>query len=88
MEYFICPNCGGEVKIKAVACPHCGSDKKTGWSDETDLDGFDFIPNEDDYQDSFNREFGGSEKKDDLKPIIITAIGAVLLLAFIITFIF
>ncbi len=34
-EYFNCPNCGEEVPIKAKSCPGCGSDEKTGWSEDT-----------------------------------------------------
>src|ERR1041384_1119375 len=30
----ICPNCGAEVPRQAKACPECGSDEKTGWSEE------------------------------------------------------
>ena len=33
-DYFICPNCGAEVPLGALACPECGSDEKTGWSEE------------------------------------------------------
>ncbi|MHC4943655.1 MAG: zinc-ribbon domain-containing protein [Planctomycetota bacterium] len=34
-DYFICPNCGAEVPVKALACPKCGSDDSTGWSEDT-----------------------------------------------------
>jgi hypothetical protein len=40
-DYFICPNCGAEVSMKALACPECGSDKDTGWSEDTMYDGID-----------------------------------------------
>ncbi len=40
-DYFICPNCGSEVPIKALSCPECGSDEKTGWSEDTMYDGLD-----------------------------------------------
>lgn len=40
-DYFNCPNCGAEVPIKALACPECGSDEKTGWSEDTMYDGLD-----------------------------------------------
>ncbi len=40
-DYFICPNCGAEVLIKALSCPECGSDEKTGWSEDTMYDGLD-----------------------------------------------
>ncbi len=40
-DYFNCPNCGTEVPIKAKSCPDCGSDEKTGWSEDTMYDGLD-----------------------------------------------
>ncbi len=40
-DFFNCPNCGEEVPIKARACPDCGSDENTGWSDDTMYDGLD-----------------------------------------------
>ncbi|MEQ8762392.1 MAG: hypothetical protein RL885_00595 [Planctomycetota bacterium] len=36
-----CTNCGEIIPAKALACPECGSDAETGWSDETYLDGID-----------------------------------------------
>lgn len=38
-DYFVCPNCGAEVPQKALACPECGSDDQTGWSEDTLYDG-------------------------------------------------
>ena len=40
-DYFVCPNCGAEVSLKASACPECGSDENTGWSEETMYDALD-----------------------------------------------
>ncbi len=40
-DYFVCPNCGAEVSLKALSCPECGSDEKTGWSEDTMYDGLD-----------------------------------------------
>jgi hypothetical protein len=37
-DYFICPVCGTEVPVKALACPECGSDESTGWSEDTMYD--------------------------------------------------
>ena len=31
---FICPFCGAQVPQGALACPECGSDEQTGWSDD------------------------------------------------------
>ena len=38
-DYFVCPNCGAEVPQKALACPECGADDQTGWSEDTLYDG-------------------------------------------------
>ncbi|MGR3309662.1 MAG: zinc-ribbon domain-containing protein [Candidatus Brocadiales bacterium] len=40
-DYFVCPNCGAEVSLKAKACPDCGSDENTGWSEDTMYDALD-----------------------------------------------
>jgi hypothetical protein len=29
----VCPNCGANVPPDAKACPECGSDERTGWSE-------------------------------------------------------
>ncbi len=42
-DYFICPNCDAEVPIKALSCPECGSDEKTGWSEDIMYDGIDLL---------------------------------------------
>ena len=33
-DYFLCPFCGALVPVGAPACPECGSDESTGWSDD------------------------------------------------------
>lgn len=54
----ICPNCGASVPRNAKACPECGADEHTGWSEEARNAGLD-LPDEDfDYQDFVQREFG------------------------------
>ena len=37
-QYFICPHCGAQVPSNATACPECGSDSETGWSDAAAYD--------------------------------------------------
>ena len=32
-KYFTCPNCHADVPLNALACPECGSDRETGWSE-------------------------------------------------------
>jgi len=57
----ICPHCGAEVPVNARACPECGSDESTGWSDEARTDGLN-LPDEDfDYDEFVGREFGEKE---------------------------
>jgi hypothetical protein len=55
----ICPNCGAEVPPRAKACPECGSDEKTGWSDEAHASGLDLPEEQFDHEDFVEREFGG-----------------------------
>ncbi|MGR3318626.1 MAG: zinc-ribbon domain-containing protein [Candidatus Anammoxibacter sp.] len=50
-DYFVCPNCGVELPLKAIVCSECGSDENTGWSDETMYDGLD-LPDIDDSAES------------------------------------
>ena len=35
-DYFHCPHCGAKVRCGAMACPECGSDDETGWSEDWD----------------------------------------------------
>jgi hypothetical protein len=48
-DYFICPNCDTEVPVKSLSCPECGSDKNTGWSENTLYDGLDLSEEESSY---------------------------------------
>lgn len=53
-----CPNCGAEVPAHAQACPACGADEKTGWSEEAHVGGLDLPGESFDYEDFVEREFG------------------------------
>jgi hypothetical protein len=53
-----CPNCGAEVPARAKACPECGADETTGWSDRAHGERLG-IPDEDfDYERFKREEFG------------------------------
>jgi uncharacterized protein CbrC (UPF0167 family) len=52
----ICVYCGEQIDAAARACPHCGSDENTGWSEKTYLDGIDFV-DEDQYEEIREQEF-------------------------------
>ncbi len=49
----------------ATACPECGSDEKTGWSEQARYDTLDLPDEEFDYDDFVKREFG---KEDSAVP--------------------
>ena len=44
----------------AKACPHCGADEKTGWSEEARYDDLDLPDESFDYGEFVKREFGRS----------------------------
>ena len=54
----VCPNCGAAVPARARACPECGADEQTGWSEEARTDGLDLPSEHFDYEDFVEREFG------------------------------
>ena len=63
-DEFNCPNCGAEVPVGALACPECGSDEKTGWSENTIYDGTGIeVPEEFDYAEWQRREAGRSPRQ-------------------------
>ena len=84
--YFLCPNCGESVPRKAKACPHCGSDENTGWSESTYLDGVDLY-GEDDYQETLRREFGITPRGAKRRNILLGFTAAVILILFLLYYI-
>ena len=61
MSPEICPNCGAEIPRNAKACPECGSDEKTGWSEQARYDELDLPDEHFDYNDFVKREFAGAK---------------------------
>ena len=57
----VCPVCGTEVPRNAKACPECGSDEQTGWSEQAETGGLDLPDEHFDYKDFVDREFGGKK---------------------------
>ena len=53
-----CPNCGAELPANASACPECGSDEKTGWSDQAYVGGLNLPDESFDYDEFVEEEFG------------------------------
>ncbi len=72
-QTFLCPACGGEVKKGARACPHCGSDERTGWSDQSYLDGID-LGDDVDYNELREQEFPSAQPhRKKLSWVVIVA---------------
>lgn len=83
----ICPNCGAEVPPKAKACPECGSDEQTGWSEEA-LTGGLGLPDEDFNHDKFvEKEFGTEKSSPSGLPWIWWLIAVLVLAAFVLMFV-
>jgi len=85
MKTFPCPNCGFDVPQKAKACPHCGSDENTGWSDQTYLDNLG-IYTEEDYQHTLIKE-GLVPKPKSKKGKLFTILVIIMLILFIFIYI-
>ncbi len=58
-----CPHCGAEVPPNAKACPECGSDESTGWSDDAARENLGLPDENFDYDDFVKREFSGEQIK-------------------------
>lgn len=76
----ICPVCGEDVPPRALACPECGADERSGWrTDAASYDGVD-LPEEFDYDEFARREFGRRAKPNGISAIWwITAVVLLLL---------
>lgn len=84
-----CPNCGEDVPRKALACPGCGSDYDTGWSEESQYDGVGLPDEEFDYVAFTKREFGHDPRPAGLNTRRwIAALVVFLLATFALIFIF
>jgi hypothetical protein len=66
----VCPNCGEDVPLKALACPECGADWDTGWKTTGYAGGGTADPEDEfDYREAFDKEFGSSAKPEGVKPL-------------------
>jgi hypothetical protein len=75
----ICPVCDTLVPDGAIACPHCGADAETGWSDRARAQNLG-IPDDEPFDaDAFAEEEFGHGRQRRL-PWIWILTGAVLLL--------
>jgi len=58
----ICPNCGAEVPPRSRACPECGADEETGWSETAQSQRLGLPDEEFDYEQFVKEEFGSQNK--------------------------
>lgn len=80
-----CPVCGAEVPSRAKACPECGADDETGWSERARSDALGIPDDSFDYQDFVEREFKGRKPKRKLQPLWFAA-ALILILLFALAF--
>jgi RNA polymerase subunit RPABC4/transcription elongation factor Spt4 len=59
----VCPNCGAIVPRNAKACPGCGADETTGWSDSATASHLDIPEEKFDYDDFVKEEFAPRSPK-------------------------
>ena len=79
-EMVSCPHCGADIRNDAAACPVCGSDERTGWSDDTYMDGLN-LPDPDEYEELRDAEFGGGAARGHgRRPGWLIGVGVVLLI--------
>jgi uncharacterized membrane protein YvbJ len=78
-----CPHCGADLPPRAKACPACGSDEHTGWSEQARYDGLDLPDDGFDHADFVQREFAGEKIKPRGVAWLwwLVAVGLVLLFA-------
>ena len=81
-----CPNCGAELSPNSKACPECGSDESTGWSEGARYDSLDLPDHEFDHDDFVKREFGGTQLKPRGLHWLWWLVAAFLVAAFFILF--
>ena len=78
---FSCPNCGAEVENNAIACPECGSDERTGWSEDTIYDGLD-LPD-----DAFGEDSSSEDSKPRRPDLLLAGIALIVLVLFVLCFV-
>jgi hypothetical protein len=64
-----CPECGALVPRNARACPDCGADDQTGWSDRAQAQRLGISDDPFDYDSFVQEEFGSKDRTvNRIKP--------------------
>ncbi|HEY1174378.1 MAG TPA: zinc ribbon domain-containing protein [Verrucomicrobiae bacterium] len=80
-----CPNCGEDVPRNAKACPECGADESSGWSETAYASNLDLPLSDEefDYEEYKKREFGHATRPNGLAWYWwLTALILLILIAF------
>jgi hypothetical protein len=86
MPPAICPHCGEEIPPRAKACPQCGSDEETGWSEEARSDGLGLPEENFNYDEFVQREFGDKSPKPRGLNWFWWLVALLLLVAFVLVY--
>lgn len=81
-DYYICPECGAEVKVGSPGCPKCNDLDPWEIEDNDVYDGLDLPDDDFNYDDFVEKEFGESIPKRGL-PMVWWVTGVILLIAFL-----
>ncbi|MGC8829469.1 MAG: zinc ribbon domain-containing protein [Verrucomicrobiia bacterium] len=84
----ICPNCGAFVPENALACPECGSDYETGWSERAYSQRLDLPDEEFDYDEFIKEEFEKQEKGQFRKHRALWGLIAIIIVIIILNWYF
>jgi hypothetical protein len=83
----VCPSCGELVPEGARACPECGADESTGWSERAQAQRLGLPDDEFDYDEFVKEEFGEPKRASAIKPTGLSWVwwlaGILLLCAFL-----
>jgi uncharacterized OB-fold protein len=81
-----CPHCGETIPQNSSACPECGSDEDTGWSESTYLDGI-VLPDDGDYEEALVSEFSASSGKKKHGKLWVIIAGIIALAVFLLGYV-
>ncbi|MDA7511555.1 zinc ribbon domain-containing protein [bacterium] len=83
-----CPNCGEVLPDGSEACPGCGSCEDTGWSDRARYEsiGVDYDPDDFDYKEFAEDEFGSQPTNWNGRRVILTVIAFILASLFLFSY--
>lgn len=81
-DYYICPECGAEVKVGSQGCPKCNDPDPWEMEDTEVHDGLDLPDDDFDYDEFVDKEFGDGIPKRGM-PMVWWVTGVILLIAFL-----